>query len=80
VKRVRLLFDRHYAVWIAANLAALRQAPVPLTAEARALLDALDAPAKPGLSRPRALARHAVSRQTRFGNACLYLAAALGRI
>ena len=80
LRRMRLLFGRDYAGWVAANLAALAAVPVPLTPPARALLAALAGPHGGGAGRARALARLGVHRQSQLGTLALYLAALAGRI
>ena len=81
LRRLRMLFGRDYAGWVAANLDALAASPVALTAEARAILDAMRAaPPRPGPARPWLMRRLGLHRQSRFGTFALYLAAAFGRV
>lgn len=77
-RRIRLLFGRDYAGWIAGNLAGLQG--LELTAEAQAIVAGLGDGPRFGLGRVRALRRVRIYRQTGFGTALLYLAAVLGRV
>lgn len=82
IRRIRLLFGRDYAGWIAANLAGLQA--VDLTPEALAIVTDLRADLRAGpqagWARVRALRRWRIHRQTGFGTMLLYLAALLGRV
>jgi hypothetical protein len=77
IARLRLLFGRDYARWIAANLAGL--AAAPLTHSARATVDALRAAPAAGPGRLAAFRRLGLHRQSAFGTALLWLAALIGR-
>lgn len=82
VARLRLLFGRDYARWIAANLAGLEGAPrtpPTLTPAARAAVSALRAAPPAGPARLAAFRRLGLHRQTGTGTALLWLAALIGR-
>jgi len=80
IRRGRLMLSRRYADWIGANLAALSCAPVPLTPEAEALIEAFSAPAASGPARLRQLRRLGIRRRGRIGTALLHCAALLQRV
>lgn len=75
--RLRLLFGRNYARWIAANLSGLGAAP--LTPAARATVAALRAAPAAGPGRLATFRRLGLHRQSRTGTALLLLAALIGR-
>lgn len=79
VHRVGLLFGQRYARWLAANLAGLRAADLPLTPEARQILQAM-AEARNPLARTACLRRLGLHRQSRVETGLLYLATLLGRV
>lgn len=78
--RMAVVLGRDGPAMMQANRAALDRARPHLTAEARALLDALDRAAPCGPARVRALRRLGISRQARAADAFLWLAALLGKV
>lgn len=74
--RLRLLFRRDFARWIAANLEGL--AAAPLTAEAQSLVAALRAAPPGGPGRPAVFRRLGLHRQSGVGTALLWLSALMG--
>lgn len=81
LERAAQVLGRTYAGWVAANARALQRVETLLTENDRALLAGVAAaPRRAGLSRPLALYRLGLHRQSQLATASLYLAAALGRV
>jgi glycosyltransferase involved in cell wall biosynthesis len=78
--RAAMVLGPTYARWQAANRAALSRARPLLTAEARALLDALDTAPPRGIGRARLHARLGLTRDRPGATSFLRLAALLGRV
>lgn len=75
LRRAAMALGRTYGGWIATNIAALAHVSVPLTSEANDAISRLQT--APDLSCLHDLGLY---RQTRFGQCCLWLAVALGRL
>ncbi len=79
--RLGQLFAGDYGRWLQSNLAALSAVAEALTPKNRRILAQFDAAlSQPGWRAARSMARIGLYRQTRPGNAALYLAALAGRL
>ena len=79
--RLAMLLKGRFSAWNRANIAALRAAKAHLTEENHALLEAFaQMRAQPLVARLRAFGRLRLYRQTRIGQAAMWVANALGRL
>lgn len=79
ITRARQVLRSEYGNWVGANAAALATRAQLLDPMARQILEDFREP-KTGPSRMAQLRRLGIARQGRLGTACLYAAAALGRL